>query len=106
MSVRAELSLQPALEGEEEYNRSEGFTYNEVIQQPRECLQKTCYHHEDRTQMMKVNMIPLPDAVMSHSTEEGFDKPFALHLWPTVLLRNLLPFPITFNLKVDILHQG
>ncbi|KAI7797521.1 putative vacuolar protein sorting-associated protein 13A, partial [Triplophysa rosa] len=98
-SYRAELSLQPALEGEEDYNRSEGFTYNEVIQNPRECLQKTCYHHGDRTRMMKVNMIPLPDAVMSHSTEEGFDKPFVLHLWPTVLLRNLLPFPITFNLK-------
>ncbi len=51
--------------------------------------------------MLKVNMIPVPDALMSHSTEEEFDKPIILHLWPTVLLRNLLPYPITFKIKVQ-----
>ncbi|ROI74411.1 Vacuolar protein sorting-associated protein 13A, partial [Anabarilius grahami] len=98
-SYRAELSLQPVTEGEEQYECSEGFTYNEVIQKPGERLQKTCYLHGDSSQMLKVNMVPLPDAVMSHSTEEEFDKPIVLHLWPTVLLRNLLPYPITFKLK-------
>ncbi|XDV48401.1 hypothetical protein PO909_017816 [Leuciscus waleckii] len=98
-SYRAELSLQPVTEGQDQYERSEGFTYNEVIQKPGECLVKNCHHHEDSAQMLKVNMVPLPDAVMSHSTEEEFDKPIVLHLWPTVLLRNLLPYPITFRLK-------
>ncbi|XP_067251586.1 vacuolar protein sorting-associated protein 13A isoform X2 [Chanodichthys erythropterus] len=98
-SYRAELSLQPVTEGEEQYEHSEGFTYNEVIQKPGVRLQKTCYLHGDSTQMLKINMVPLPDAVMSHSTEEEFDKPIVLHLWPTVLLRNLLPYPITFKLK-------
>ncbi|XP_065103684.1 intermembrane lipid transfer protein VPS13A isoform X1 [Paramisgurnus dabryanus] len=100
-SYRAELSLQPVPEGEEVYDRSEGFTYNEVIQKPGECLQKTCHHQGDSALMMKVNMVPLPDTVTSHSTEEEFDKPFVLHLWPTVLLRNLLPYPITCRLKVN-----
>lgn len=102
---RAELSLQPVTEGQDQYERSQGFTYNEVIQKPGECLVKNCHHHEDSAQMLKVNMIPLPDAVMSHSTEEEFDKPIVLHLWPTVLLRNLLPYPITYKLKVRELTE-
>ncbi|XP_026125478.1 intermembrane lipid transfer protein VPS13A isoform X3 [Carassius auratus] len=98
-SYRAELSLQPVTEGEEQYDRSEGFTYTEVNQKPGECVVKTCHHHGDSAQMLKVNMVPVPDALMSHSTEEDFDKPIILHLWPTVLLRNLLPYPITFKIK-------
>ncbi len=93
-------------EGEEQYDRSEGFTYTEVIQKPGECLEKTCRHHGDSTQMLKVNMIPVPDALMSHSTEEEFDKPIILHLWPTVLLRNLLPYPITFTITVHETSQS
>uniref|UniRef100_A0A671T9Z2 Vacuolar protein sorting 13 homolog A n=1 Tax=Sinocyclocheilus anshuiensis TaxID=1608454 RepID=A0A671T9Z2_9TELE len=88
-----------AQDGEEQYDHSEGFTYNEVNQKLGECLEKTCHHHGDSAQMLKVNMVPLPDTVMSHSTEEEFDKPVILHLWPTVLLRNLLPYPITFKIK-------
>ncbi|XP_052420043.1 vacuolar protein sorting-associated protein 13A isoform X3 [Carassius gibelio] len=98
-SYRAELSLQPVTEGEEQYDHSEGFTYTEVNQKPGECVVKTCHHHGDSAQMLKVNMVPVPDALMSHSTEEDFDKPIILHLWPTVLLRNLLPYPITFKIK-------
>ncbi|XP_016103444.1 intermembrane lipid transfer protein VPS13A [Sinocyclocheilus grahami] len=98
-SYRAELSLQPVTEGEEQYDHSEGFTYNEVNQKPGECLEKTCHHQGDSAQMLKINMVPLPDTVMSHSPEEEFDKPIILHLWPTVLLRNLLPYPITFKIK-------
>ncbi|KAL1269364.1 hypothetical protein QQF64_031653, partial [Cirrhinus molitorella] len=98
-SYRAELSLQPVTEGEEQYDRSEGFSYNEVIQKSGECLDKTCHRHGDSAQMLKVNMVPVPDALMSHSTQEDFDKPIILHLWPTVLLRNLLPYPITFKIK-------
>uniref|UniRef100_A0A8C1Q6U8 Vacuolar protein sorting 13 homolog A n=1 Tax=Cyprinus carpio TaxID=7962 RepID=A0A8C1Q6U8_CYPCA len=98
---RAELSLQPVTEGEEQYDRSEGFAYTEVNQKPGECLVKTCHHHEDSARMLKVNMVPVPDTLMSHSTEEEYDKPIILHLWPTVLLRNLLPYPITFKIKVQ-----
>ncbi|XP_051963977.1 intermembrane lipid transfer protein VPS13A-like isoform X2 [Xyrauchen texanus] len=99
-SYRAELSLQPVTEGGVEYERSEGFSYDEVIQKTGECLEKTCHRHGDSSQMMKINMVPIPDSVMSHSTEE-FDKPFVMHLFPTVLLRNLLPYPITFKLQSD-----
>lgn len=93
--------MQPVTEGEEQYDRSEGFAYTEVNQKPGECLVKTCHHHEDSARMLKVNMVPVPDTLMSHSTEEEYDKPIILHLWPTVLLRNLLPYPITFKIKVQ-----
>lgn len=65
-------------------------------------MEKTCHHHDDVTRIFKVNMVLARDTVMSHSTQEEFDQPYVLHLWPTVLLRNLLPYPITYSLMVSI----
>ncbi|XP_072538496.1 intermembrane lipid transfer protein VPS13A isoform X2 [Salminus brasiliensis] len=97
-SYKAQLSLQPAGEGDEQYERSESFSYDEVSQKPDECIEKTCRHQSSDAHVFKVNMVPVRDSVMSHSTQEEFDKPYVLHLWPTVLLRNLLPYPITYSL--------
>ena len=50
-----------------------------------------------------VNIVPLKDTVTSQHTGmagEHFDEPYILHLWPSVLLRNLLPYPITYRLQV------
>lgn len=50
-----------------------------------------------------VNMVPVKDAVtFKHTGDvgENFDVPFVLHLWPSILLRNLLPYPISYKLKV------
>lgn len=47
-------------------------------------------------------MVSVQDSVMSHSTQEEYDQPYVLHLWPTVLLRNLLPYEITYSLMVSI----
>lgn len=52
---------------------------------------------------MMVNMVPLRDAVTFKHTGgvgDNFDVPFVLHLWPSILLRNLLPYPISYKLKV------
>ncbi|XP_035392320.1 vacuolar protein sorting-associated protein 13A isoform X1 [Electrophorus electricus] len=103
-SYRAELSLQPVTEGNDQYGRSEGFSYDEVSQRPGDCLESTCRHcgddddDDDDTRVFKISMVPVLDAMLSHSTQENIDKPFVLHLWPTVLLRNLLPYPITYRL--------
>uniref|UniRef100_A0A8C1Q6U5 Vacuolar protein sorting 13 homolog A n=1 Tax=Cyprinus carpio TaxID=7962 RepID=A0A8C1Q6U5_CYPCA len=90
----------------EQYDRSEGFAYTEVNQKPGECLVKTCHHHEDSARMLKVNMVPVPDTLMSHSTEEEYDKPIILHLWPTVLLRNLLPKIGLIDFPSSLLKAG
>ncbi|TRY91754.1 hypothetical protein DNTS_026184, partial [Danionella cerebrum] len=99
-SYRSELKLQPVTEGEERYDFSESFSYSEVLESPGDRLEKTCHLHGDAALRLKINMVALPDNVMmSHSSEGTFDKPIVLHLWPTVLLRNLLPYPISCKLK-------
>uniref|UniRef100_A0A8B9KS96 Vacuolar protein sorting 13 homolog A n=1 Tax=Astyanax mexicanus TaxID=7994 RepID=A0A8B9KS96_ASTMX len=102
-SYKAQLSLQPAAEGDEQYECSESFSYDEVSQKPDECVEKTCRHHSSDAHVFKVNMVAVRDTVTSLSAQEEFDKPYVLHLWPTVLLRNLLPYPITYSL---LLHTA
>ncbi|KAM4575849.1 intermembrane lipid transfer protein VPS13A isoform 2-T2 [Odontesthes bonariensis] len=108
-SYRSELSLQPVTTGEaddqaEEFECSEGFSYEDFNnnQQPEKRLQQTCRRRGDQGGVMTVNMVPLKDAVTFKDTGgvgENFDVPFVLHLWPSVLLRNLLPYPISYKLK-------
>ncbi|XP_066500890.1 vacuolar protein sorting-associated protein 13A isoform X2 [Hoplias malabaricus] len=99
-SYKGQLSLQPLVEGGEQYERSESFSYDEVSQKPDECVEKTCRHHSEPAHVFKVNMVSVRDTVTSHSSQEKFDKPYVLQLWPPVLLRNLLPYPITYSLQV------
>ena len=58
---RAQLSLQPVTEGDEQYERSESFSYDEVSQKPDECIEKTCHHPSNGAHVFKVNMVPLRD---------------------------------------------
>ncbi|TSO88122.1 Vacuolar protein sorting-associated protein 13A [Bagarius yarrelli] len=97
-SYRSELTLQPVTEGDEQYERSESFSYENLIQKPNECLERTCHQCGDAACIFKINMVPVLDTVMS---QEEFDQPYVLHLWPPVLLRNLLPYPITYSSMVS-----
>ncbi|XP_066567209.1 intermembrane lipid transfer protein VPS13A isoform X2 [Amia ocellicauda] len=98
-SYRSILSLQPVTEGDETYAKSEGFSYESITQQSGKCVQQKCHHPGLGDQVMIINMVPVQDTLTSNGTEEKFDVPFILHLWPTVLLRNLLPYTITFSLQ-------
>uniref|UniRef100_A0A3B4VHW4 Vacuolar protein sorting 13 homolog A n=1 Tax=Seriola dumerili TaxID=41447 RepID=A0A3B4VHW4_SERDU len=109
-SYRSELSLQPITEDDAdaqaaEFECSEGFSYEDVSnKQPETHLQQTCRRRGDQGGVMMINIVPLRDAVTFKHTGgigENFDVPFVLHLWPSILLRNLLPYPIAYNLKVD-----
>lgn len=105
---RSELSLQPVTEGDategERFEVSEGFSYEDVNNQQTEMrLQQTCRRSGIQGGVMMINIVPVKDAVtFKHVREAGenFDVPFVLHLWPTFLLRNLLPYPFTYKLKV------
>uniref|UniRef100_A0A8D0CMI8 Vacuolar protein sorting 13 homolog A n=1 Tax=Scleropages formosus TaxID=113540 RepID=A0A8D0CMI8_SCLFO len=102
-SYRSALSLQPLTEGKE-YDRSEGFSYETLSTHVGQCLTQTCCrtrpgNHDERA--IVVNLVPLKDTLMSHSTEDAFDEPYILHLWSTVLLRNLLPYPIIAKCYID-----
>ncbi|XP_063754200.1 vacuolar protein sorting-associated protein 13A isoform X1 [Eleginops maclovinus] len=107
-SYRSELSLQPITEDdtndqEEQYECSEGFSYEDVNNhEPDTRLQQTCRQRGDQGGVLMVNMVPSRDAVTFKHTGlvgENFDVPFVLHLWPSILLRNLLPYPISYQLK-------
>ncbi|XP_078141113.1 intermembrane lipid transfer protein VPS13A isoform X2 [Centroberyx gerrardi] len=107
-SYRSELSLQPVTEEDtgdqgEQFECSEGFSYEDIRgQEPGTRLQQTCRRRGDQAGVLMVNIVPLRDTVMSTHTGsvgENFDEPFVLHLWPSILLRNLLPYPITYKLK-------
>uniref|UniRef100_A0A3Q1IKJ5 Uncharacterized protein n=1 Tax=Anabas testudineus TaxID=64144 RepID=A0A3Q1IKJ5_ANATE len=102
-SYRSELCLRPVTEGEQ-FEVSEGFSYEDVSnQQPETHLQQTCHRCGNQDGVMMINIVPVKDAVtFKHTREAGenFDVPFVLHLWPSFLLRNLLPYPITYKLKV------
>lgn len=104
---RSVLSLQPVTEGDsglqrEEFECSEGFSY-EDSNKPH--FQQTCCHHGDQGVKIIVNIVPVKDTVTFKNTGdagENYDVPFVLHLWPSVLLHNQLPYQITYRLKVGL----
>ncbi|XP_028269802.1 intermembrane lipid transfer protein VPS13A isoform X2 [Parambassis ranga] len=104
-SYRSELSLQPITEDnqDEQFECSEGFSYEDVSnQQPETHLHQTCRRRGNQGGVMTINIVPVKDEVTFRHTGgagENFDVPFVLHLWPSILLRNLLPYPITYTLK-------
>ncbi|KAM3849865.1 intermembrane lipid transfer protein VPS13A-like, partial [Diretmus argenteus] len=106
-SYRSELSLRPVTEedtdGVEQFECSDGFSYEDVTnQEPGTRLQQICRRCGDQAGDLMVNIVPLRDAVTSKHTGgvgENFDEPYVLHLWPSIVLRNLLPYPITYKLK-------
>uniref|UniRef100_A0A665TDV3 Vacuolar protein sorting 13 homolog A n=1 Tax=Echeneis naucrates TaxID=173247 RepID=A0A665TDV3_ECHNA len=76
--------------------------HNFSNQQPKTCLQQTCRRRGNQSGVMMINIVPLRDAVTFKHTGgigENFDVPFVLHLWPSFLLRNLLPYPIAYSLE-------
>ncbi|KAM6931036.1 intermembrane lipid transfer protein VPS13A [Xenentodon cancila] len=107
-SYRSELSLQPITDDKdddlgEQFDNSEGFSYEDVSNKdPETRLQQSCRRLGDQGGVMTINIVPLRDTVTFKDTGgagENFDVPFVLHLWPSVLLRNLLPYAITYKLK-------
>uniref|UniRef100_A0A3P8WHN6 Vacuolar protein sorting 13 homolog A n=1 Tax=Cynoglossus semilaevis TaxID=244447 RepID=A0A3P8WHN6_CYNSE len=107
-SYRSELSLQPITKDDADnqvplFECSEGFSYEDVCNQHQEVhLQQTCLHRGNQLDRIMINIVPLKDTVTFNDTGgigENFDMPLVLHLWPFILLRNLLPYSITYELK-------
>ncbi|XP_037536948.1 vacuolar protein sorting-associated protein 13A [Nematolebias whitei] len=105
-SYRSELSLQPVIDDgadAHQFEMSEGFSYEDVSNlQPGIGLKQTCRRRGEQHGGMTIKFVPLKEAVtFKHTIGNGdlFDMPFVLHLWPSVLLRNLLPHPIAYKLK-------
>ncbi|XP_077417334.1 intermembrane lipid transfer protein VPS13A isoform X1 [Vanacampus margaritifer] len=103
-SYRSELSLQPDTgEDGDQFECSEGFSYDDInLQQPKLHIQQKCSRRGNLGGVLTVNIVPVMDTVTFKDTGgvgDNFDVAFVLHLWPCVLLRNLLPYPITYKLN-------
>lgn len=103
---RSILSLQPltnenGVDGE--YDMCEGITFDEITKNVDSLLQRKCQSVRSTNHSLVINIVPVKDTLTSSlCTEDQWDFPYVVHLWPSVLLRNLLPYQITYSVEVII----
>uniref|UniRef100_A0A8B9FZR9 Vacuolar protein sorting 13 homolog A n=1 Tax=Amazona collaria TaxID=241587 RepID=A0A8B9FZR9_9PSIT len=113
-SYRSLLSLQPlanenGVDGE--YDLCEGITFDEIMKNVDSLLQRKCQSVRSSNHSLIINIVPVKDMLTTSLCTDQWDFPYVVHLWPSVLLRNLLPYQITYSLegngnKYDTLQEG
>uniref|UniRef100_A0A663FFK8 Vacuolar protein sorting 13 homolog A n=1 Tax=Aquila chrysaetos chrysaetos TaxID=223781 RepID=A0A663FFK8_AQUCH len=109
-SYRSILSLQPlanenGVDGE--YDMCEGITFDEIMKNVDSLLQRKCQSVRSTNYSLIINIVPVKDMLTSSlCAEDQWDFPYVVHLWPSVLLRNLLPYQITYSVEYDTLQEG
>ncbi|XP_042636651.1 vacuolar protein sorting-associated protein 13A [Orycteropus afer afer] len=97
-SYRSSLFLKPE---DEDYQVCEGIDFEEIIKNDGTLLKKKCRPTNPSKKPFVVNIVPEKDNLASLSvySEDGWDLPYIIHLWPPILLRNLLPYKIAYYLE-------
>ncbi|XP_060243155.1 intermembrane lipid transfer protein VPS13A isoform X1 [Meriones unguiculatus] len=97
-SYRSSLSLKPE---DESYHICEGIDFEEIIKYDGQLLKKKCRPVNPSKQSFIINIVPEKDNLTSLSvySEDGWDLPYVMHLWPPVLIRNLLPYKIVYYIE-------
>ncbi|KAM4808096.1 intermembrane lipid transfer protein VPS13A [Rhinophrynus dorsalis] len=97
-SYRSALCLKPdQVEG---YEMSEGISFEEIMKNDGLLLEKKCQSSKSNSDSLIVNIVPVKDVLLSSvCTDDRWDLPYVVHLWPAVLLRNLLPYQITYSVE-------
>ncbi|KAM8801927.1 intermembrane lipid transfer protein VPS13A isoform 1-T1 [Rhynchonycteris naso] len=97
-SYRSLLSLKPE---DEDYQMCEGIDFEEIIKNDGTFLKKQCRPIKPSTKPFIINVVPEKDNLTSLSvySEDGWDLPYIIHLWPPILLRNLLPYKIAYYIE-------
>ncbi|RMC19250.1 hypothetical protein DUI87_03856 [Hirundo rustica rustica] len=112
---RSILSLQPLVSENGvggEYDMCEGITFDEIMKNVDSLLQRKCQSVRSTNHSLIINVVPVKDSLTtSLCAEDEWDFPYVVHLWPSVLLRNLLPYQITYSVegngnKYDTLQEG
>ncbi|XP_057258116.1 intermembrane lipid transfer protein VPS13A isoform X6 [Pezoporus wallicus] len=113
-SYRSILSLQPqanenGVDGE--YDMCEGITFDEIMKNVDSLLQRKCQSVRSSNHSLIINIVPVKDMLTTSLCTDQWDFPYVVHLWPSLLLRNLLPYQITYSLegngnKYDTLQEG
>uniref|UniRef100_A0A8C5VNQ9 Vacuolar protein sorting 13 homolog A n=1 Tax=Microcebus murinus TaxID=30608 RepID=A0A8C5VNQ9_MICMU len=94
-SYRSFLFLKPE---DKDYQMSEGIDFEEIIKNDGALLKKKCRSINPSKKSFLINIVPEKDNLTSLSvySEDGWDLPYIIHLWPPILLRNLLPYKIAY----------
>ncbi|XP_037004997.2 intermembrane lipid transfer protein VPS13A isoform X1 [Artibeus jamaicensis] len=109
-SYRSLFYLKPE---DEDYQMCEGIDFEEIIKNEGTFLKKNCRSINPSKKPFIINVVPERDNLTSLSvySEDGWDLPYIIHLWPPVLLRNLLPYKIAYYIegneqRVFTLNEG
>lgn len=96
---RSPLSLRPE---DEDYQACERIDFEEIIKNDGTFLKKKCRSINAAKKPFIINVVPEKDNLASLSvySEDGWDLPYIMHLWPPILLRNLLPYKIAYYIEV------
>uniref|UniRef100_A0A8C3L0T2 Vacuolar protein sorting 13 homolog A n=1 Tax=Chrysolophus pictus TaxID=9089 RepID=A0A8C3L0T2_CHRPC len=114
-SYRSMLSLLPianenGVDGE--YDMCEGITFDEIMKNVDSLLQRKCQSVRSTNHSLIINIVTVKDTLTSSlCSDDEWDFPYVVHLWPSVLLHNLLPYHITYSVegngnKYDTLQDG
>lgn len=96
-SYRSTLCLKP-LSGE--YEKCEGIDFGDFLKNQGSLLAAKCQSRKNNMDSLVVNIVPVMDILISSvCTDEKWDLPYVIHLWPSVVLRNLLPYQMTYSLE-------
>uniref|UniRef100_A0A803SKW8 Vacuolar protein sorting 13 homolog A n=1 Tax=Anolis carolinensis TaxID=28377 RepID=A0A803SKW8_ANOCA len=109
-SYRSLLFFKPMVDEHdvsEEYSSSEGISFDEMVKNFGKSLQKKCLPVKSSDHPLLINIVPMQDTLTcSACTGDQWDLPYVVHLWPSVLLRNLLPYHISYSLEVVYIFDG
>uniref|UniRef100_A0A8C3CVA6 Vacuolar protein sorting 13 homolog A n=1 Tax=Cairina moschata TaxID=8855 RepID=A0A8C3CVA6_CAIMO len=103
-AYRSVLSLQPianesGVDGE--YDMCEGITFDEIMKNVNSLLQRKCQSVRSTNHSFIINIVIVKDTLTSTlCADDQWDFPYVVHLWPSVLLRNLLPYHINYSVEV------
>uniref|UniRef100_A0A6J0T466 Intermembrane lipid transfer protein VPS13A isoform X2 n=1 Tax=Pogona vitticeps TaxID=103695 RepID=A0A6J0T466_9SAUR len=104
-SYRSLLFFRPVTDENEisgEYAASGGISFDEMAKNFDKVLQKQCQPLKSAKHPLIINIVPMQDTLISSAcTDDQWDLPYVVHLWPSILLRNLLPYQITYSLEGD-----
>ncbi|XP_054980004.1 intermembrane lipid transfer protein VPS13A [Sorex araneus] len=109
-SYRSHLSLKPH---ETDYQKCEGFNFEDIVKHDGTVIKKKCRSSNPSIKPFIINVVPEKDKLTSLSvySEDCWDLPYIIHLWPPILLRNNLPYKIVYYVegtehKVFTLNEG
>uniref|UniRef100_H3AXY1 Vacuolar protein sorting 13 homolog A n=1 Tax=Latimeria chalumnae TaxID=7897 RepID=H3AXY1_LATCH len=98
-SYRFSICFQPVSENNELFEKCEKISFEEIMENAGKLLQKKCQYSGLGEQSLVINIVSMQDTLTSSFIEDRLDTPYVMHLWPTLLLRNLLPYAIIYSLE-------